>query len=903
MSGRAMWLSVLLAGPPALGQGLAESLPARGNAWHIASGDVIGDSATEIVYACYDGAVCCQSTSDATAGWKYETRAFPYDLAVVDVDDDGKCEVLVASADGRLSCVGSQGSLRWTMEAAAPLYQVAVIRAPGGVRVVTGGVDRKLYVVDASGRLEKTIPWFKPIRLIRSGDLDGDQRPELVVASWSGEVQALRWPEGTEWWRRDLRRESTPGARPGIWFAHSLVIGDLEGDGPCELIFGTGNDRRPGVRVLSGDGSLRWETSEDIGSSDGGTMGHTAVALCNLGGPMGRQVVALDGRYLFLIDRSGRSWAKAAAPVSFTNLCQEEPGTAGSSVFLSSSSNGDDRVYRVRLEKGWEKSFEALRREGRMQRITDDLDRIRNQIMDYRGSAPAGPRYVQVVGFGSVATAPQLDSFFQLIAHYRRVLPYPNCVFAINVSANVEKPVPGFPSDGSTGGHSISSAQLIEVVRKCEKAEVPFIFTVAHGCLPWIPLDLVETIATEGRKSCLGFLSSEDDGNEEQVAHFLLDYWMPLMEICRRTGKKGVLVEKHAWWATVPAMKRFRSLFDGTYRDVLVMSVEDSNSRSPELNLMGRLGLYLSGCAEMSARTILDEMCWNRQWEWEAPTTGHPFLRRQIVQGLLGARYYEYMLPLQSYEWGRRGGFSVIGAESAELIIHMLGKGLLIPPVPSDMAGISPVMLRMREPNERFTKEAFNIHGHDSFVPDREENESPFEGLACHRGAAPVRPSYVGGYLLGIERHAAGFIPSTPFGIPALVPQSVERSRCSWAKSDWETDGRWWFEGTERRSGLEARSSVLQSFEQSALDLPLRVEGAVFMQVQKLGPDILRATLVDTGFLNPADRAVSIRVRTGLRVNKVVDLMSGTPLEVNAGLIALIVPAGAFRIIEFHGQF
>lgn len=900
--GRA-YLATLLAMPPAMARGTAESIPARGNAWHIASGDLFGDSAPEIVYACYDGAVCCQSTSDATAGWRYETRAFPYDLAVADLDNDGKCEVLVASADGRLSCVGSQGSLRWSIEAEAPLYQVAVIREPRGVRVVTGGVDRKLYVVNAAGRVEKTISWFKPIRLIRSGDLDGDHLPEVVVASWTGKVQAFRWPEWKEIWRKDLRNESAAGARHGIWFAHSLVIGDLDGDGPCELIFGTGNESRLGVRVLSADGSLRWERTEELDRSVGGGMGHTAVSLCNLGGPMGRQVVALDGHFLFLIDRTGRSWAKSAAPISFTNLCQANPGAAGSTVYLSSSPNGDDRVYRVRFDKGWERSFAALRREGMMRRVTENLDRVRSQIMNFPGSPPVEPRYIQVVGFGSVATRPQLDSFFQLLAHYRRIFAYPNCVFAINVSAQVDEPVLGFSQKDSSKAGRISSAQLIDVIRKCEKAGAPFIFTVAHGCQPWVPLGLVEKIATEGRNSCLGFLSSEDDGGGNQMEHFLADYWLPLMEICKRNGKKAFLVEKHAWWATVPAMKRFRRLADGSYRDVLVMSVEDSNSRSPELNLAGRLGLYLSGCAEMSARTIPDEMCWNRQWEWEAPATGHPFLRRQIVQGLLGARYYEYMLPLQAYSSDRRGGFSVIGSESAELVIHMLGKGLLIPPNPSEMAGVSPVMIRMREPDERFVREAFNIHGHDSFAPDREENESPFEGLACHRGAAPVRPSYVGGYLLGIERHAEGFIPTTPFGLPALVPDFVEPSRCPWAKGAWETDGRWWFEGSKRRSGLDARSSVLQSFDQASRSLPLRVEGSAFMQVQRIGPEILRATLVDCGFLNPADRAVTVRARAGLRVNKVVDLLSGAPLEVNEGATALVVPAGAFRIIEYHGQF
>ena len=903
MSGGFANVLIHLAMIPHSATGSAESIPAQGNAWRISTGDVFGDSAAEIVYACYDGTVCCQSTSPGgEAKWKYESGAFPYDLAVANVDGDEKCEVLVASADGRLTCLGTDGKSRWSFTAGAPLFQVAVVRDGERAMILTGGVDRRLYVLRADGRMERAIAWPKSIRLIRHGDLDGDRRPEVVVADWTAQVRALRWPSCEVIWQRDLRHESSASARHQNWFAHSLVIGDLDGDGPCELIFGRGNETRLSVRALSGDGTLRWEKTDELDSSDGGTMGHTAVALCNLGGPMGRQVAALEGCHLHLIDRTGRTWAKGAAPISFTDLCAADSRNAGSTIYLSSSPNGDDCIYRVQFEKGWERSLASLQREGKMRHVSENLNRIREQVKNYRGSAPAEPRYIQLVGFGSIATAPQLESFRQLIAQYRRVFPYPNCFFAVSLSIDVDEAVPGFLKHDSGGRRPLSSAKLINAIKRCEKADLPFIFTVAHGCQPFISLDLVEKIAGAAPTACLGFASSEDDGSLKEIEHFVADYWLPVMEICKRAGKKAFLVEKHAWWTAVPAMNRFRRMVDGTFRDVLVMSVEDSNSRSPELNLMGRLGLYLSRAAEMSARTMLDEMCWNRQWEWEAPATGHPFLRRQIVQGLLGARYYEYMLPLRSYGAARSAGFSTIGSESAELVIHMLGKGLLIPPAPSEMAGVSPIAIRMREPDDRFVKEAFNIHGHDSFTPDREENDSPFEGLACHRGAAPVRPSYVGGYLLGIERHAGGFIPTTPFGMPAIVPSFVEPHMLPWSKGAWETDGRWWFEGMERRSGVDARPSILKTFEEASSSLPVRLEGEAFMQVQITGPDILRATLIDPGFFEPADRQVTLRMHADMELNNAADLLSGEPLKIENRAIALTVPAGAFRIIELHGN-
>lgn len=878
--------------------GSAESIPAAGNAWLVATADVTGDPVPEIVYACYDGTIACQSSSNNDVLWKYQTGAFPYDLTASDLDGNGKSEVLVASADGRLSCIGKDGTLRWSFAAPAPLFQVAAIHLDGGVRVLTGGVDRRIYVLGVDGRLIKDLPWYKSIRLIRTGDLDGDGRPEIVVVCWTGETYALRGDTLEKMWWTELREGASKGRGGAVWFPMSLAIEDLDGDGPCELIFGSGYLNRSGIRVLNGDGSLRWEKSDGFEPDDAWGQGHTAVAVCNLGAPLGRQIVALNGRYLFLVDRTGRMWASGSAQVPFTSIGRD----VGSTVYLSSSPNGDDRIYRVRLDKGWQRPFASLNREGKMRQVTENLARVRAQIMAYSGSPPTNKRYVQVVSGGTISSERDMDSFFALIAQYRQAFPYPNIVFANSVTIRPDEPVAGFPQTRTPTG--ISSKRAIDLLKRCEKAGVPFVLSVAHGCRPWVPLDMVEKIAVECPKTCVGFMATEDEDLGDRLARFMSGYWLPLMDICKKTGKKAILAEQSAWWATVPAMSRFRRLVDGTYADVLVMGVEDSNTRCPELNLSGRLGLFLAGAANgISARTIADETIWNRQWLWECLMTGHPFLRRQMVQALLGAKHFEYRLPLRQDRVSGGHGFSLVGAESVELVTHMLGKGLLVSPAPKEMAALSPCAIQMREPAPECLREVLNQHGHDSFSPDPVELDSPLEGLACHRGMAPVRPAYLGGYLMGVDRHFGGFIPPAPFGFPVIVPAFIDRKQCFWANRGWETDGRSWFEGSRRRSGLDARSSVLQSFEQAADDLPVRLEGKAFMQVQSIGAAILRVTLIDPGFLDPADRPVKLRWRPNLKVKKVVDLLSGQPLTDKDRTAELTVPAGTFRIIELHGEF
>ena len=88
----------------------AESIPAAGNAWHIALADVTGNGRQEVVYACYDGKVCCQQESSGKVVWSCDTHAFPYDMTAGDLDGDGKAETLVASSDGRLYVTTQTGT-------------------------------------------------------------------------------------------------------------------------------------------------------------------------------------------------------------------------------------------------------------------------------------------------------------------------------------------------------------------------------------------------------------------------------------------------------------------------------------------------------------------------------------------------------------------------------------------------------------------------------------------------------------------------------------------------------------------------------------------------------------------------------------------------------------------------
>jgi len=887
-----------MAAPRGLSQELAQPIPAAGNAWHVEMADTTGDSEREILYACYDGRVCCQGQATGKVLWQYETHAFPYDLATADLDGDSRAETLVAAADGRLYVLAPDGKLAWRFEAPAPLYQVAAAKTGDGVLVLTGGVDRNLYVFDAAGRELKRVRGNRVIRNLAAGDLDGDGFDEIVTASHLCEVEAFAGAQLKKLWRRMIRPiVDGKMQRRGHWRPYSICLDDLDGDGKCEILLGSAFYNKCGIRLLSNAGEVIWDKPGGFRFRDGTHYSHSAITACDVVPGRGKEILVLNARRLFVFDQQAKPLAVAAAPVSFTDIfiARSAPGSA--EVLLASSPSGDDRLYRLKLASGWEKEFEAIPRTGNMARITRNLDRVREQIARYKGATPAGKYLITVTG-GQPETPRKIRSHFGMLEFYRKSFPYPNLTFAMTISVAAKEGVPGFHNmDHRTASRRVAAADIPALLKTAEDGEAPFIAAIGHGCEPQITLETAEQIMRTCPKYFLGFMCSENTRYTEQLEHYFNDYWFPLMDLCKRHGKKAVLIEKGAWWATIPAMKRFRKLVDGTYADVLVMSVEDSNSRSPELNLAGRAGLFMAGAVNTwSARTISDELCWNRYWEWEFPMTGHPFLRRQMAQALLGARMFEFHLSMHTI--GKDRTFTTIGRECSCLLFHMLGKGLLRPPKPDEVLGVSPVAICMREPDEKFLTEAYNLHGHRLFEPDPDQRDWPLEGLACHWGAAPVRPSYLGHYLFEQDRHYGAFVPATPFGFPLIVPAFIGKDRLPGVADTVRTDGRWLYVDGKRLSGKQGREVVLSRFRAAAERLPIRAQGHVFAQVQRTAPGRLRVTLVDPRFLDPSDRDVTLSVRTQGPVRELVDLLSGQAIPIVEGRAKLTVPAATFRILE-----
>ena len=250
---------------------------------------------------------------------------------------------------------------------------------------------------------------------------------------------------------------------------------------------------------------------------------------------------------------------------------------------------------------------------------------------------------------------------------------------------------------------------IVAAARWIEQHEIPTVFTIGHSCMPFITLQTAEKILQAAPNYTVGFRSAEDECRQRLPGYFK-HYFGPLADICVKYGyKKCTTLNKNVWWMSAPAIKPvYDELFAGERRKVLVAATEDSNSRTPEINLLARAGLWLAGLVEhFQVSLISDLFSFSRFHEWEYPKHGHPYFRLLVAHTLVGSTEFSTRI-MDIRQTGETLSFSDLGSESTEIFYHMLGKGLVFSPTPEQVNGFSPIGIAVHQPSDKWLKDGFN---------------------------------------------------------------------------------------------------------------------------------------------------------------------------------------------------
>lgn len=312
--------------------------------------DVDGDGRLEIAFATYfgDSSVHVVNGEDGREQWTWrgQNECLDASLRFTDLDGDQRLELVVpVSNTGRvLAFEAATGKLRWErrLDAGECIDTppcIADADGDGGRDVVVGTFKGKLHIIRGrDGELLRSLPVapgavqscplvmdldgdgvvdfvaanFRGDHCVHAvsgkdgrelwkvatgshiyhgpsvGDLDGDGRPDMAIASYDGKVYAFSAADGRVLWT------VAPGDR---YFMSPTVMMDLDRDGRLEVVAASQR-----ITAIRGDGTVLYSVPADNSNGlDGVTRG---VSVADLDGDGQQDLVTLNGAGLLRVFRA-----------------------------------------------------------------------------------------------------------------------------------------------------------------------------------------------------------------------------------------------------------------------------------------------------------------------------------------------------------------------------------------------------------------------------------------------------------------------------------------------------------------------------------------------------------------------------------------------------------------------
>jgi lambda-carrageenase len=879
-----------------------EVIPTFGRSvWRLATAELDGNpETTEFIGGCYDGRISAFQSNGAVL-WDATTGGFVFCVASGDMDGDGLDEIVAGSADGYVYAFRTDGSLLWQRDMDAVVTSVKICNPGGNTPVIiAGGASQLLKIFDIDGQTLQSKNIDRYIAFIYTGDLDGDDSDEVCVLSLRSSpagnpyyIDIFDGPELINIWQQGKTNLSINTKYQGF----HCDVRDMTADGTDELI------TREGVARLTGTPGLitTFSPAEFQRNSYDYYYRMALVASGNLTDNPGMETVIANGPDIGLYSANGAVLGTVTASQGFTDALYLSD-TAGGFILFSSSPNGDDNLYRVRFDAGWQEALTALQPAGLSATITQSLQSIASDVSRWEGTPARGQTAPYPIQIDSRwVDAPDrlvaVDYAIDEVRMYENDFPYENLQFATTLWLTED--ITLMRPDGQPWGrdtrlnYALPRSDILSTAQKLENARVHFWVQVGHGNDPYISIEAAEGILEAAPTMCLGFVSAEDERLDD-APYFLEHYILPLMDLCINNGNKMMILrEKAIWWASQAANPNIRTLlFSGKYRKILVPSVEDSNSRSPDLNLAGRVGLWLSGRVDRwCARMVADCFSFNRAWEWEYPLVGHPHLRYFTAHTALGASVF----MIKVGQANRYENYTRVGQEGIVPFLHMLGKGIIAPPERDALQYIAPVLVTIDNPTVRYKDSGSNGHGLYKYMSG-EFTEPAFGRLDCFWGMSPTPINDASAWLWGRQRQFGNFIPRTDDGYVAVLADTLQAADAERWAYIWPTDGDVFYNDEAVLPAGSARPSIADQMQSGKDNFPIQVNGDIFVQVAELDSQRLLITLVDPGYLDPADRTVTVSSHnTNWHLS---DRLTGTYLGPMSAPLMIPVQAGTIRLLE-----
>ena len=853
-----------------------------------------------VVTASIDGTTACFSPEGKPLWTAKGAGGFPFDMAVSDIDGDGLDEVLVASGDGALYAYDQDGAPLWKFARTAPLYQVCVARDRNGKAVIlTGGVEQVLYALSPQGAILNSLKTEHCIRHLRAGNVLGNGDDFLAMATTSSGLTGilklfLLNPRdlSVQWQHANL---SIPGMNPGKRF-FSLLLTDLNKDGKDEVVLGGGWRENGVVHAYNDKGKLLFSKSDRRIPN----IPYRMSLLRKITLPGDEYILGHFGNLLILYETDGTLREIIVGPYSFADS-HFDPELK--TLFMGSAVSGGTEIYAYRLDRpGWKKAYQTQKALGQLKEIEDNLATLNRQIREFKAPAyqPA-PRKTLAI------TQIKDSSGFRHVEFAR----------SITLSQKVENPAELWCREKDRRmAYKNTADELVQIIKDTEAKGENTLVWAGHGDAIYFPLSTFERLMKAGPKHLKGFVFAEMEGTNEHTQEVVEKIIFPLAELCRQHGKIVFFRNKNIFWNGTCYLPFWsKVLLNERFKDVFVPGLEETNCRTQELSLAGRVGLWQAGYfSHWACRTVTDDANFNRMFEWGGQQILTHHLRNLVSTAAMGADIYlsdihagvrgvqGYVMDGEEPRAGRRtaGGSPGPAGDLYDQLVpfyQMLEKGILQIPRPDQLLSCSDFALVMKSPpSDAYLKHGIN--GHRFSFPQDQDPEMVFSRMDTYWGGS-VLPNYdFSAYAMNVRQRTCNFLPELPYGLIPIIPAHAAKN--GKFRQTITTDGESFFDGNgKKHTATEFKPEVEKALKTAAARLPVTVAGKAHWSAVKLDEKHIRLTLIDPGYLDPSERAVEI-IFQHIRPRKCFDILSGETLKPSGDKLSVTIPAGIFRIIDLE---
>ncbi len=270
--------------------------------------DLHGDGRAEVLIAGREELFARDGNGKPLWGWRTKTRYMTYPAVLTRPGQPSL--VYAADTGGVLVCLDGNGKEVWRSQLKGPsswsASVVCDLNADGKAEVIQTDETGTLWAFEA---LTGKVLWQAKVQGIpvspAVGDLDGDGRPEIVVATGEGFLTAIK-SDGQVWWEKRLG-----GSSPSWATSAPVIFADANARGRIAAASSDGQ-----LVCLNQNGEILWRHStrgaaaSTISIGDLDLDGHADICLITQLGVVYR--FDESGRELWEIDMQGRTLAPGA---------------------------------------------------------------------------------------------------------------------------------------------------------------------------------------------------------------------------------------------------------------------------------------------------------------------------------------------------------------------------------------------------------------------------------------------------------------------------------------------------------------------------------------------------------------------------------------------------------------